>query len=89
MQSIQKKKLTPFFSVDSPRLLLTNLRRDEITSPRPQKIIKLTVKPPALPTKKTSSHHKKRQYSPDEDKHHTKKHRSLNDDGPYRSHHRI
>lgn len=77
------------FILDSPRLLLTNMRRDEITSSRPQKIIKLTVKPPALPIKKTSSHNKRRQYSPDEDKQHTKKHRSLKDDAPYRSHHRI
>ena len=59
---------------------------EEITSPRTQKIIKLTVKPPLQPLKQThhTSNSKKRQSSPPEQERHTKKHRTLDDD--YRPH---
>lgn len=57
-----------------------------MASPKPQKIIKLTVKPPVQPIKKHSFSHnsKKQQYSPEEERH-TKKHKTL-DETVQRSH---
>lgn len=89
----------------SPRLVLTTTvkRRpvDEMPSPQPQKIIRLTVNPPVQPLKKSHHHtsstssnsnsNKKRQYTPEEDRH-AKKHRSLSDETSSihrSSHHRV
>ncbi|KAI9244643.1 hypothetical protein EDC94DRAFT_551694 [Helicostylum pulchrum] len=70
------------------RKLTTTVKRkqEEVNTSR-QKIIKLTVKPPTLPSKKSSG--KKRQYSPEQERSINKKQRPLSDDAPYRSHHRI
>lgn len=70
------------------RKLATTVKRkqEEVNTSR-QKIIKLTVKPPTLPSKKPSG--KKRQYSPEQERSTNKKQRPLSDDAPYRSHHRI
>lgn len=80
------RKLTttvrPSYPTSSPKR-----RNQEMpASSKPQKIIKLTVKPPSLPIKKQG---KKRQYSSEEDKNHSKKQKQLHDDAPYRSHHRL
>ncbi|GAA5807670.1 hypothetical protein MFLAVUS_001041 [Mucor flavus] len=70
------------------RKLTTTVKRkqEEVNTSR-QKIIKLTVKPPTLPSKKPSG--KKRQYSPEQERSSNKKHRPFSDDAPYRSHHRF
>jgi hypothetical protein len=63
---------------------------DEVPNSKPQKIIKLTVKPPSQPLKNTastsssssssSSHSKKRQHTPEEEKKHSsKKHKTIHD----------